>query len=661
MHHGCFAWPLGLSSSLRAAAFQHTIVSVTPLVHNCIMPIDTVSPVQNVSAVTLPRIERNRLSHGGLAGGLREWMEDQVFHILSSNPAGSLPVVVDLDAVGADAVQRVKDALVRKLFNLQIATGRVNPRRSFEEAIEAYRLSGDPSGLGSFICTCKPAVVTGLKREVEDHARRIVSHWSRIPGYAYPRVNNRYTISCHGGDLIFTGVCDLVLAVPENVIVAIYMDDYGDVRDESRDSLGGQENMRNASRDSSGSLNKLALTGNMKEHMRYLALLCTLRDGIPPDAAVRWCSATGNFEIDAITEDALKEALEGLLKIAESKVISAAQAAPSGGAISRAPMPRAPLSGGASTLMRQSTCTAPKPPDIALPCVSTSHPDAAVTVDIAELAGWRRRLDRMTSSSLRDEMNGCCGGSQTEIAAYHIGLYLAGSLDTLCLPAVPFRPSPMAARRAIGIAAIERRIKDLRAREGRGEGIDLDRHVDEVLDIPSREMYASKCGERAVSWRSSRYWWAEWYAQLSFSKKALVRGEAVNWSSNAWSALQWILLPPATEFGPSKAYWRLPCSGRLRVAARWDLKIRYPSRRFLVLSIFDGTAPSPWEEMLCLPMLVPLMNGNPDKVGGLSGVPVRSVGVWLGSGQVRTCDISWEILERTAMASLNTLRCIHRP
>jgi hypothetical protein len=248
-----------------------------------------------------------------------------------------------------------------------------------------------------------------------------------------------------------------------------------------------------------------------------------------------------------------------------------------------------------------------------------------------------------------------------EISGYHIGLYLEGNLDILRVPAVAFHPSPLMARKAIGIAAIEKYIKDIRVHAGREGAIDLARYVEEVLDISFKDVYARRCGYGAATWRSSRHWWAEWYAQLSSTKKALVKAEAINWVSNAWPALRWMLLPPTTEFGPSKACWRLPYSDRLRVAARWDLKVRYPSEGFSVLSILDGSTPSRWEEALCLPMLVHLMNGNPDKVGGLGGVPVRSVGIWLGSGQVRTCDISWELLEMTATASLNTLKSINQP
>ena len=679
------------------------------------MSIDTMNSVRNISTAELPRTEHSRLSHGGLAGGLREWLEDQAFHILAGKPSGFLPVVVDMDIVGCgedrwisnDVISRrnakgadtqctdietARDILVRKLFDLQIATGNVNPRRSFEAAIEVSRLSNDTGDLVSFLRTCKPAVVTRLKREVEYHASKIVSHWDRIPGYMYPRTHNRYTISCHGGELVFTGVCDLILATPGNVIINVCTDVQGDDGDISRGShdvrrggytaygeghfvrRDGRDTQRSAPEKQGNSREKQGTSGlviDMKERMRYLALLSTLRDGIPPDAVARWYSATGRFEIDAITEDVLKEALEGLLKMVESGISLAGQVGAFAG-VSRSSVSSCTSQAGMSVCtsqsgvpgdipapMRHPIRTVPKSPEIVRPSVPTTLSHTTATVDAAELTAWRRRLDRMVSSGLVGIDSSCDRG--IEISGYHIGLFLEGNLDILRVPAVAFHPSPLMARKAIGITAIERYIKDIRAHAGRERVIDLARYIEEVLDMSFKGVYARRCGDGAATWRSSRHWWAEWYTQLSSTRKALVKAEAINWVSNAWPALRWMLLPPTTEFGPSKACWRLPYSDRLRVAARWDLKVRYPSGGFSVLSILDGSAPSRWEEALCLPMLVHLMNGNPDKVGGLGGVPVRSVGIWLGSGQVRTCDISWELLERTATASLNTLKYINRP
>ncbi len=712
------------------------------------MTIDMVSTVQNISTMDLPEIEYNDLFHSGLAGGLKEWMEDQVFDLLSHMPTGLLPVVVDFESIGRcnstwprpagndcssagnnhtsskggyplsgdlsdtgrgkSAVGSARDILVRKLFNLQVTTGKVNPRRSFETAIEAIRLSDHSSGLVKFIRTCKPTVIAALKREVEAHARQIVSHWGSIPGYMYPRANNRYTISCHGGDLIFTGVCDLILAAPGNVLVNICTDTHAEFKgirgDDCKDAYDcnrvDQEEIRDERRD------KLDDIGCTRDHMRYLALLSTLREGTPPCNVMRWYSADGRFEVDTITERVLKEALDALLRIAEQELASAGQSCLS----KTSPSGRVSVPGRSSERNvskcngivrpdRSTSIDAGALPDLALvrpevvqPNRSTRTPDTMITVDTAELAAWRRALDSLANSSLVDADN-CHSGGKTEISAYHIGLYLNGVLDKLRAPAVAFCPSPLAARKAIGIAAIERIVKDTRLHRykngnagcsdtlmpvrrpgsdallpfvadlnsslsGVGYGVDLAGYVDEVLETSSRDVHACRYDDRVGTWHSSRWWWAEWYAQLSLVKKAMVKAEAINWISNAWQVLSWALLPSATEFGPRKASWYLSGTNRLRVTARWDIKVRHPSGRFLVLSTFDGSTPSRWEEMLCLPMFVPLMNGNPHKPGGLGGVPVRSIGIWLGSGQVRTCDISWEILEKTAVAALNALEYV---
>ncbi|MCL4433922.1 MAG: hypothetical protein M1399_04015 [Actinobacteria bacterium] len=234
------------------------------------------------------------------------------------------------------------------------------------------------------------------------------------------------------------------------------------------------------------------------------------------------------------------------------------------------------------------------------------------------------------------------------VSSYHLHLPAADDTKGRQQAEQAFRMSTAVVKKAIGMAAISKCVRATRQRASRRMSKGSRRHdwlenpahyVDEILSTHALHTPGN----------SERYWWAGWCRRITPAQLAVVRTEAASWATTAWLALDWSRLPVTTEFGPGKLTWAPPGCSRVLLTARYDLKVRNAAGRFSMLTFFNGHAPSRWESVLCLPMLVAYMRGRSGQIGGLDGMPIRAVGVWLSSGQARACDLSGAVLESTAM------------
>lgn len=252
----------------------------------------------------------------GLAGGLREWLEDGVAEAAGALPSGIPPVLVSrrslvaasalsldpgtqVDRAGsADPVRpdggatRVvtvplaRGALVGMLFRQLVTTGRIGD--PIADALAALQVDDRSADIVDFLRRLPAGERAAVHREVAAHAAILVSRWPAVaPGWL-PRTRDRCSIPLAGGRIVLAGVMDLVLGAPSEGPASVCLVDVrsGERRAEHRADL------------------------------HFHGLLETLRSGAAPFRLATYYTGSGEIDAedvpDALLTAAVRRTLDGV-------------------------------------------------------------------------------------------------------------------------------------------------------------------------------------------------------------------------------------------------------------------------------------------------------------------------------------------------------------
>lgn len=250
----------------------------------------------------------------GLAGGLRDWLEDGLAVAVAALPAGAPPVRLSKEAINGAlrcaapsaagcrgpatvTVGLARGSLVDALFRQWLTTGAVG--EPMADAIDALEVGGDPDKVVAFLAALDPGQRRRLADEVADQAARIVGSWP-VPAPSWlARTQERLTVPLAGGRVVLSGVIDLALGAPSGGRASVCIVDVKSGR------------------------RRLEHRGDL----HLYSLLETLRSGAPPFRVATYYSATGELEVEPVGPDVLIGTLHRVLAAAAA-LCSAASGSP---------------------------------------------------------------------------------------------------------------------------------------------------------------------------------------------------------------------------------------------------------------------------------------------------------------------------------------------
>jgi hypothetical protein len=236
----------------------------------------------------------------GLAGGLRDWLEDALADAVTRLPEAQDPVRVNKESLNqvlvceghlaaCRAAPRVvtyelaRGGLVDALFRQWITAGRIDD--PWVDACAAVEIDGDPQGVLAYVGGLPTDAHRRLSAEVAEHAARVAYHWTALSPSWLPRTQERMVVPLCDGRVVLAGVADLVVGGPaeERASVCLVEVKSGARRLEHRGDL------------------------------HLYALLETLRSGAPPFRIATFYTRTGELDDEPVGEDTLVAALQRVL------------------------------------------------------------------------------------------------------------------------------------------------------------------------------------------------------------------------------------------------------------------------------------------------------------------------------------------------------------
>jgi len=237
----------------------------------------------------------------GLAGGLREWLEDGLSEAIRGfdTNTGSLRVSKNLLTWALESPDKVliagtpnqgrqmtaqmaRGILVDALFRQWVTLGKIND--PIEDGLSALRADRKAEAV-DFIEGLPQNDLALLNDEVALHAHRLVQRWPKLaPGWL-PRTQDRITIPFCGGAILLNGVLDLVIGAPSR----------------GRASIGLVEVKSGARR------------VNDRADLHFYGLLETLRSGAPPFRVATYYTRTGELDAEELGDDLLTGAVSRTL------------------------------------------------------------------------------------------------------------------------------------------------------------------------------------------------------------------------------------------------------------------------------------------------------------------------------------------------------------
>lgn len=242
----------------------------------------------------------------GLAGGLRDWLEDGLVEAVAALPGDAEVVRVNKESLNqvllceahlvagrrvprVGTVELARGSMVDALFRQWVTTGVIDD--PWVDAVAAFDVEGDRDGVVAFVTGLSPALRGRLMTEVAEHAANIVQRWP-VPSPAWlPRTQERLEVPLCGGRVVLAGVVDLMLGSPaqDRASVCLVELKSGARRIEHRGDL------------------------------HFYALLEALRSGAPPFRIATYYSATGELDAEPVGEDtlvsALSRSLDGAIRL----------------------------------------------------------------------------------------------------------------------------------------------------------------------------------------------------------------------------------------------------------------------------------------------------------------------------------------------------------
>ena len=238
----------------------------------------------------------------GLAGGLREWLEDGLASVVARMPVDAAPVRVRKETLNqvlmceAHVAARLaaptvmsaaiaRGSMVDALFRQWVTTGSISDSTS--DALGALAADGDRDGIVAFVAALPEPRRRELFDDVAEHARDITRNWPvPSPGWL-PRTQDRMEVPLAGGRVVLTGTADLAFGSPAQQRASVCVVEV---------KSGGR---------------RLEHRGDL----HFYALLETLRSGAPPFRIATYYTRTGELDVEPVGDDvlvgALKRALDG--------------------------------------------------------------------------------------------------------------------------------------------------------------------------------------------------------------------------------------------------------------------------------------------------------------------------------------------------------------
>ena len=236
----------------------------------------------------------------GLAGGLRDWLEDGLSEAVAALPDHGNPVRVTKEAVNQVlvceahfvasrdlsrpmSIELARGLMVDALFRQWITTGDIAD--PWEDAVAALAVSTDGTEMTAFLGSLGADVRRTLRGELATHLEHVASSWPHPSPSWLARTQERLIVPLAGGQVVLSGVIDLALGAPSSgrASVCIVEVKSGRRRIEHRGDL------------------------------HLYALLETLRSGAPPFRIATFYTATGELDVEPVGRDALTSALHRVL------------------------------------------------------------------------------------------------------------------------------------------------------------------------------------------------------------------------------------------------------------------------------------------------------------------------------------------------------------
>ena len=235
----------------------------------------------------------------GLAGGLREWLDDELAAAAATVPAQAVPVRLTKDLVNQvltceahldrrrapppPTPELVRGICVDLLFRQWVTIGRLGD--PLDDALSALAASPDGATTTAAIAALDEAGRSELAAELAAHSRILTTGWPVPPPSWLARTQERLTVALAGGRVILQGVVDLALGSPSagTASVCIVEVKSGRRRVEHRGDL------------------------------QLYALMETLRSGAPPFRVATYYTATGELDVESVGREVLQGALHRLV------------------------------------------------------------------------------------------------------------------------------------------------------------------------------------------------------------------------------------------------------------------------------------------------------------------------------------------------------------
>jgi hypothetical protein len=267
-----------------------------PVVTEVRPPSPTRSASQDVLAALRGDPTRRPDIDPGLAGGLREWLEDGLSFLPDTLPA---PLMVSKQKLrdvlgghwvetagaargpvsGSLALGAVMDALFRQVVTLGHLEDPLN------DGLDALRIGARRSDVVEYVESLCGEDLTRFRDEVETQSAILLRRWPKLSPSWLPRTQERIAVPLAGGNVVLVGVVDLIVGAPSTgrASVALIEVKSGSAR------LGDREDLW------------------------FYALLETLRSGAPPSRVATFYTRTGQVDAEDIDDARLIASVQRVL------------------------------------------------------------------------------------------------------------------------------------------------------------------------------------------------------------------------------------------------------------------------------------------------------------------------------------------------------------
>jgi hypothetical protein len=229
---------------------------------------------------------RRRAVDPGLAGGLREWLEDGVAGPIASLEPEMTPIVFDsrmlvkmadgtMAGGQAPNLPLLRAAMATALFRQLVTTGHLGD--PLVDALEVLATQDRGAELATFASRLTPEELQLLGSQLAEDAATMALRWPRIPPAWLPRTADRLTVPLAGGRAVLVGVADLVLGAPPVDRASVCLVE-----------------VRSA-----------APTEEHRRARTYLSLLEALRSGAPPCRVATYYSGSGVLDAEEPQDEEL--------------------------------------------------------------------------------------------------------------------------------------------------------------------------------------------------------------------------------------------------------------------------------------------------------------------------------------------------------------------